>query len=138
LARNQRVSGELLILSASAVVAVYAVGYVVTVPGAAAVQQIADQVAPTRVGAQLRDGTYLGEGQSHFGSVFVTVAVAGGRITQVWINAVTTTFPPNAIASLPGAVVERQTPAVDLVSGATASSTAFVSAVRAALQQARG
>ena len=138
MARKPRASGELLLLSASAVLAVYAAGYVLTEPGAAAVGQAAGQVAPASVGAHLRDGTYLGAGQSQFGSVFVTVAVEQGRISQVWINAVTTTFPQNVIASLPAEVVERQTTAVDLVSGATGSSTAFVAAIRAALQQAQG
>ena len=89
------------------------------------------------VTGRLRDGTYLGEGQSRFGSVFVTVAIAQGRIAQVWINAVTTSFPSQAIDGLRDQVVVRQSAAVDLVSGATASSSAFVQAIQAALGQAQ-
>jgi uncharacterized protein with FMN-binding domain len=137
MARKQRPSSELLLLSASAVLAVYAAGYTLTVPGVEAVQQMTGQVAPPGVGARFRDGTYLAEGKSQFGSVFVIVAIEHGRIAQVWINAVTTTYPPYAIASLPPQVVERQTTAIDHVSGATASSSAFVNAVKLALQQAR-
>jgi uncharacterized protein with FMN-binding domain len=135
--RKQRPSSELLLLSASAVVAVYAAGYALTQPGVEAVQQMTGQVAPPSTGARFRDGTYLGEGQSQFGNVFVVVAIEHGRISQVWINAVTTTFPPSAIASLPSQVVDRQTTAIDHVSGATASSSAFVNAVKLALRQAQ-
>jgi uncharacterized protein with FMN-binding domain len=137
MARTHRPSSELLLLSASAVVVIYAAGYTLTLPGVEAIRQMTGRVVPTTVGAHFRDGTYLGEGQSRFGNVFVVVAIEHGRIAQVWINAVTTTFPPSAIASLPPQVVERQTTEVDLVSGATASSSAFVNAVKVALQQAR-
>ena len=127
-----------MILSASAVMGVYAAGYIITEPAAALLQQAAT-AAPTDipVTGRLRDGTYLGEGQSQFGSVYVTVAIAQGRISQVWINAVTTTFPSQEIDGLPDQVVSRQSPAVDLVSGATGSSAAFVQAIRAALRQAQ-
>jgi uncharacterized protein with FMN-binding domain len=127
-----------MILSASAVVGVYAAGYVITEPWASLLQQVAI-TTPTAspVIGRLRDGSYLGEGQSQFGNVFVTVAIAEGRITQVWINAVTTTFPSQTIDGLREEVVARQSPAVDLVSGATASSSAFMQAIQAALRQAQ-
>jgi uncharacterized protein with FMN-binding domain len=41
------------------------------------------------------------------------------------------------IAGLPAQVVQRQSPSVDVVSGATFSSIAFRSAVQQALQQAQ-
>ena len=125
-------------LSASAVLGVYAAGYVITQPGAGLLDQVV-MPAPTATPAsgRLRDGTYLGGGQSRFGSVYVTVAIRQGRISQVWINAVTTTFPCQAIDGLRDQVVVRQSAAVDLVSGATASSSAFVQAVQVALAQAR-
>jgi uncharacterized protein with FMN-binding domain len=137
-ARKRRVPSELMILSASAVVGVYAVGYVITEPAAGLLQQVVTTAAtPAAVTGRLRDGTYLGEGESPFGNVFVTVAVEQGRITQVWINAVTTTFPERMINGLRDEVVARQSATIDLVSGATASSSAFVKAVQAALQQAQ-
>jgi uncharacterized protein with FMN-binding domain len=137
-ARKQRPSSELIVLSASAVLAVYAAGYVLTEPAAGLLDQAAVTTpTATPVAGRLRDGTYLGSGQSRFGDVFVTVAIAEGRITQVWINAVTTTFPRQTIDSLRDQVVVRQSAAVDLVSGATASSAAFVQAMQAALRQAQ-
>ena len=127
-----------MVLSASAVLGVYAAGYVITEPAAGLLDQsvIATPTATPEAG-RLRDGTYLGAGQSRFGDVFVTVAIAQGRIAQVWINAVTTTFPTQAIDGLRDQVVARQSAAVDLVSGATASSSAFVQAIQAALRQAQ-
>jgi uncharacterized protein with FMN-binding domain len=127
-----------MVLSASAVLGVYAAGYLITEPAAGLLDQVVlASPTPMAVTGTFRDGTYLGSGQSRFGSVFVTVAVAQGRITQVWINAVTTTFPSQTIDGLRDQVVTRQSSAVDLVSGATASSAAFVQAIQAALQQAQ-
>jgi len=134
--RSRRPPAELLLLSASAVAVIYAVGYVVTEPAAGLTAQVlGTPVASARAG-RLRDGTYLGEGQNQFGSVYVTVAVFGGRISQVWINSVSTTFPGQVIDGLRSEVVERQSAAVDLVTGATGSSSAFIKAVQAALRQA--
>jgi uncharacterized protein with FMN-binding domain len=127
-----------MILSASAVVGVYAAGYVITQPWASLLQQVAITTpSASPVTGRLHDGAYLGEGQSQFGNVFVTVAIAQGRITQVWINAVTTTFPSQTIDGMRDQVVARQSAAVDLVSGATASSGAFMQAIQAALRQAQ-
>ena len=137
MAGRRQVSAELLLLSTAAVISVYAAGYFVTQPAAAALEQIVPARAFEDFNHGFRDGTYLGSGESRFGRVYVTVQVAGGRITQVWINSVTTTFPQQVIAGLPGAVVARQSPSVNLVTGATASSAAFVLAVRAALLQAQ-
>src|ERR1700716_3287816 len=137
-ARKRRPSTELMVLSASAVLGVYAAGYVITAPGAGLLDQaLIPSPTPIAVTGRLRDGIYLGEGQSRFGSVFVTVAIAQGRIAQVWINAVTTSFPSQAIDGLRDQVVARQSARVDLVSGATASSSAFVQAIQAALRQAQ-
>ncbi len=125
-------------LSASAVLGVYAAGYVITEPAAGLLDQaLMPSPTPMAVTGGFRDGTYLGEGQSRFGTVFVTVTIAQGRIAQVWINAVTTTFPSQAIDGLRDQVVARQSAAVDVVSGATASSSAFVQAIQAALRQAQ-
>lgn len=125
-------------LSASAIVVVYSAGYVITARAArlgepSLIQGTTLSPKPGR----LRDGTYLGEGRSQFGSVFVTVMVEGGRIANVWINAVTTTFPSQTIDGLRNQVVSRQSTNVDIVTGATGSSNAFVEAIQAALRQAQ-
>ena len=83
------------------------------------------------------DGTYSGTGTSRFGNVTVSVTVSGGKITNVQITKVTTSFPESRIASLPAAVVASQSASVNVVSGATYSSTAFEQAVQQALSQAQ-
>jgi uncharacterized protein with FMN-binding domain len=87
--------------------------------------------------ATYRDGTYSGSGRSRFGDVQVAVTIQSGRISNVALTRVTTRYPASRIAALPGQVVARQSAQVDNVSGATASASAFRSAVQAALAQAR-
>jgi len=137
MARKRKVSGELLALSTTAVVAIYGAGYVITQPAADLLEHVVPTSAPLVASRGYRDGTYLASGQSRFGSVYVTVRISGGRISQVWINSTTTTFPTQVISGMPREVVAQQGVAVDLVSGATGSSSAFVQAVQAALQQAQ-
>ena len=137
MARRRKIPDELLLLSSTAVVAVYAAGYVITQPAADLLERAVPASASQAAIRGYHDGTYLGSGDSRFGSVYVTVLISGGRIAQVWINNVSTTFPPQVIAGMPGGVTAQQRADIDLVSGATASSSAFVQAVRAALQQAQ-
>jgi len=63
--------------------------------------------------------------------------VQGGQIRSAEITGCGTRYPCSRIANLPGQVITRQSAAVDYVSGATDSSTAFRGAVVAALAQAR-
>lgn len=86
--------------------------------------------------AALRDGTYSGTGTSRHGSITVAVVVQGGKIVSAEITNCGTRYPCSKIAALPGQVVSRQSAAVDTVSGSTDSSTAYRSAVTAALAQA--
>lgn len=83
-----------------------------------------------------QDGTFTGTGSGKFGSISVAVSTAGGKITNVQITKVATTFPVSQIASLPAQVVQRQSASVNAVTGATASSQAFKQAVQQALVQA--
>lgn len=138
MSKRRRPSTELIILSAAAVAGIFAVGYVITEPGAEILREVGIAPTPAAVSGQLRDGTYIASGHSQFGDVFVTVAIEQGRIIQVWINTVTTTFPSQTISNLPGEVVARQSAAVDVVSGATASSSAFIQGIEIALKQAEG
>jgi uncharacterized protein with FMN-binding domain len=83
-----------------------------------------------------RDGTYVGSGTSRHGGVQVTVVVQGGQIVSANITSCQTRYPCSYITSLTGQVVSRQGPPVNLISGATDSSTAYKQAVIQALSKA--
>lgn len=83
-----------------------------------------------------RDGTYVGSGTSRHGGVQVTVVVQGGKIVSAAITSCQTRYPCSYITSLTGQVVSRQGPPVNLISGATDSSTAYKQAVIQALSKA--
>jgi uncharacterized protein with FMN-binding domain len=89
-------------------------------------------------GSGLTDGTYTGTGWSRHGSVTISVTVQGGKITAAPITSVTTRYSQSVIAGLPAKVLAAQTANVQLVSGATDSSTAYRSALTQALGQAGG
>ena len=135
---------RLVALSASAIATVYFAG-LLTTRGAAVdlTQAAAASVATPSVAtvattssSGYADGTYTGTATSRYGSLTVATTIAGGRITDVSITNASTTFPVSQIASLPSAVVQSQSARVDAVSGATASSQAFLQAVSQALAQA--
>jgi uncharacterized protein with FMN-binding domain len=146
----------LVALSSAAVVAVYLAGYARTEPATTGLISAAPATgeltttaatavpstqlvasAPATTAATLRDGTYVGTGVSRFGNIQATVVVIGGRVTSAEITSCGTSYPCSRITALPGQVVARQSAAVDIVSGATASSLAYQQAVTAALAQAR-
>jgi uncharacterized protein with FMN-binding domain/ribosomal protein S9 len=85
-----------------------------------------------------RDGSYTGMGENRHGDVQVTVTIAGGRIVGAPIAQCGMQYPCSRIAMLPGQVLARQSTDVDLVSGATMSSTAYQEAVLQALAKAAG
>jgi uncharacterized protein with FMN-binding domain len=91
----------------------------------------------TQPGATLKDGTYSGVGTSRRGNVQVSLSVQDGRVANVNITGATTEYPTRDILALPGQVVSRQNPQIDIVSGATYSSLAFRGAVQQALQKAQ-
>jgi uncharacterized protein with FMN-binding domain len=156
----KKLRGRLVALSASAVATIYLAGLVSTQPAAATVAAGSPvtslsttastllSTSPVVVGASAAsttstpttayaDGTYSGTGTSRFGNVNVSVTVSSGKVTNVQITSVTTSFPESRIASLPAAVVASQSANVNVVSGATYSSTAFKQAVQQALSQAQ-
>ncbi len=98
----------------------------------------APAAAPAAAGSTTayRDGT--GTGISRFGNVEVAVTIQGGRITAATMTRVTTKYPASRIAGLPAQVVQRQSPNIDRVTGATYSARAFQDAVVQALSQAEG
>jgi uncharacterized protein with FMN-binding domain len=88
--------------------------------------------------SQYRDGTYTGMGENRHGDVQVQVTIAGGRIASAAIAQCGMQYPCSRISMLPGEVLARQNTNVDLVSGATMSSTAYQEAVLQALAKAAG
>jgi uncharacterized protein with FMN-binding domain len=161
MANSKKASGRLVALSASAVATIYLAGLLSTQPAAVSVAAAAaapvtaisssatGATSPTVVvGASstpstastpsgtYADGTYSGTGTSRFGNVSVSVTIAAGNISNVQISGVSTSFPASRIASLPAQVVASQSANVNVVTGATYSSTAFKNAVQQALTQA--
>lgn len=110
-----------------------------TVNGAVAspsARPAATSTATPTTSSAVKDGTYTGSGTSRHGGVNVSVTIQNGRIVAAPITSVTTRYSSNVIASLPAAVVNAQGPNVNLISGATDSSSAFVQAVQQALSKA--
>ena len=108
----------------------------VTNAGTSSAQRPAAATAATASG--LKDGTYTGSGMSRHGGVSVKVTIQNGRIVSAPITGTSTRYSPNVIAGLPAKVVAAQSSQVNLVSGATDSSMAYVEAVAQALNQAGG
>lgn len=138
----KRIPRRLVALSASAVATVYFAGLLSTRAAADAIvtsptpTPTSTAVSSARSTSEYADGTYAGSGTSRFGSVSVSVTTSAGKITNVQITKVTTSYPVSRIASLPGQVVQSQSANVNTVSGATYSSQAFKQAVQSALFQA--
>lgn len=155
---------RLLALCTLAVGTIYAASYVYTEPAAHAVQAAGavtgtHSAAPSTQGSpgasspagssapgssssastQYRNGTYSGSASNAYGTLSVSVTVAGGRVSAVHITSYSMHYPSAYIdPQLNQEVVQTQSYNVALVSGATASSYNFVQAVYNALQSAKG
>ncbi|TVR68050.1 MAG: FMN-binding protein [Spirochaetaceae bacterium] len=90
-----------------------------------------ESIEPVDVAA-LRDGTYRGEFRDFLVRVDVAVEIAGGSIREVRILE-QDSGPGYEAAEIPGRIVEAQSPRVDVVSGATGSSKAIMTAVYRAI-----
>ncbi len=88
--------------------------------------------------ANVESGTYQGTAEGHNGPVEVEVVVEDGQITSVDIldHQESDGISDAAIEQVPVSIVENNTSKVDNVSGATASSTAIMTAVNNALSEA--
>jgi uncharacterized protein with FMN-binding domain len=84
-----------------------------------------------------KDGTFLGWGRSAHGNIQASVVIENGRISTTAIARCETAYSCDWIARLPGQVISRQDPGIDVVSGASDSSYAFQDAVSAALFKAQ-
>ena len=93
--------------------------------------------APPPAHPAWQDGTYTGWGTSRHGDIEATVTIENGRITGAAISRCLTRYSCSWIAHLQRQVVDRQSPEVDYVSGATQSTNAFYYAVVEALLKAK-
>lgn len=125
-----RASTIRLTIALAIAVSAFALGYVRTA------QARRGLVAHPTTRGLYRDGVFTGWGDSIHGRVQATVTIRRGRIISAQIAKCRMRYPCSMIAALPPQVEERQSAAVDLVTGATQSAEAFSQAVDAALAQA--
>ena len=90
--------------------------------------------------AEVSDGAYTGTGTGRNGDVQVTVTFEGGKIASVEVGEHNETpgICEPAIEKIPAAIVDNQSVAVDVVSGATLTSQAILDAVSDCIVQAGG
>ncbi len=113
---------------------------------AANLPQVAAQPAPNSASAtHYRDGEYTGDmADAYFGYVQIKAVIQGGRVTDVQFLS----YPSDrrtsqrinnyAMPYLKNEAIQVQNANVDIVSGATLTSEAFIQSFGAALQQAGG
>ena len=89
--------------------------------------------------ASYEDGTYTGTGQGFEGKIEVEVVIKSGKIDQINILSKEDDDPyfGNAKAGILPAVIEKQSTAVDIVTGASYSSRGILSAIDEALSKAK-
>jgi uncharacterized protein with FMN-binding domain len=81
-----------------------------------------------------RDGVYTSRGyRTRHGDIEATVEISGGRIVSATVFSCGMLWPCSDIDRIIPRVVARQSTAIGIVSGATQSSEAFITAVDAAL-----
>ena len=82
------------------------------------------------------DGTYKGSAAGFSGQIEVEVTVSSGQIADVKVvsHSDTPGISDSAINTIPGRIVEANSPEVDIVSGATYTSEGIIAAVRSALE----
>jgi uncharacterized protein with FMN-binding domain len=145
---------KLLVLCTIAVAATYAGAYAYTQPLAQSTSLDASlrhggertstplrprpEHALKTTAAKYKDGTYTGSGANPYGTLSVSVTIAGGRISSVMITSYNMHYPLSFIDPFMNKeMIKNQTYRVYAVSGATASSDNFAEAVYFALQKAK-
>jgi uncharacterized protein with FMN-binding domain len=127
---------ELVALSTGLILSIYGAGYKLTQTTAGATAPHVSVTPAHTVANGYQDGTYSGTGSNFLGNVSVAVSIKGGKIVQVQITSCNMHYPEYWIDGLPAEVMAAQSTNIDVVSGATASSAAFIDAVTQALAQA--
>ena len=92
-------------------------------------------------GSGLTDGTFRGKGATNpYGTVQVSIKIAGGKITAVEATYPTTgnsaTINPGAVSQLKQETLKAQSADINAVSGATFTSKSYVESLQAALDAA--
>lgn len=89
-------------------------------------------------GKNFTGGTYTAEGQGHNGPIEVEVKVSDTQIEEIKIISHTESIgiSDSALDRIPTAIIDRQSLAIDAVSGATVTSNGIIAAVEAALVKA--
>ncbi|HEY4100368.1 MAG TPA: FMN-binding protein [Gemmatimonadales bacterium] len=106
--------------------------------GSASTRQSTDSTAAAeKPRGQFKDGLYTGWGTSRHGDIEASVEIKNGHITAASITQCLTRYSCSWISDLPPEVLARQSAAVDYVSGATQSSSAFANAISEALAKAK-
>ena len=84
---------------------------------------------------QFRPGEYTGEGQGYGGTIVMRVEVDGSRIVSITVaeHRETQVIATPAFNRIPAQIIEKQSLAVDMVAGATATGNGIIAGVRAAL-----
>ncbi len=92
----------------------------------------------------LRDGTFTGTtAQTRYGAVQVVVTVAGGRVSQVQVpqypsdNGRDQQISSYALPQLVNETIAAQSAQIDMISGATYTSTGYQQSLQSALDQAK-
>jgi len=158
--RGRRISRGLVALSSSAILAVYAAGYMETrfpddqrdlqalaaiatagpgpsTPPAGTAPVARPTPPPLSEASPYRDGAYPGTGRGPHGTIDVEVVIEGGLIVSAEITECGTRYPCDRIVSLPPQVIELQgIMNITRVTGATDSTYAYVRAVNDALRKA--
>jgi uncharacterized protein with FMN-binding domain len=84
-----------------------------------------------------KDGKYEGWGTCRHGDLQATIVIEGGRITSAAITQCLTRYSCDIIDKLPPQVIQRQSPEVSYISGATQSTDAYYWAIVSALGKAK-
>ncbi len=120
-------------------------GGAVATPRATGAPAPAATATPAPAAGALADGTVDGPVvNTRFGPVQVEVTIAGGKITDVTAVELPSDHPRSAAISdyagpiLRSEALQAQSAQIDLVSGATYTSTAYERSLQAALDQAHG
>lgn len=98
------------------------------------VQTTPEVITPTSV---YKDGTYSGSGNGFYGSITVSVTISGDKITSISTTDYVTDEYIEKSQGVINNIIASQNTNVDVVSGATFTSSGIISAVNNALSKAK-
>jgi uncharacterized protein with FMN-binding domain len=115
-----------------------------TAPQPTATPQPVIPTATSQPSSQYKDGTYTGSvADAFYGNIQVQATIANGKITNVQFlqypndNPTSMAINQQADPMLAQEAIQKQSATVDIVSGATQSSQAFIESMQSALSQAK-